>query len=374
MTQVILHIGMHKTGSSSIQETLAGFDDGRTRYARLGPEANHSLAIMRMFGTDSSHPHAADARRGRSAQEVAARTARLRAALRTQLAQGGRLILSAESLSMLEGPEVTRLRRFLLRHGATGILVIGYARAPLSFAASALQQRIRNDVADLSVPRPGYKHRFRKFIAQFGADAVQILPFDRARLTGGSVVADFLTRCGIDPASLPEKRSNETMKAAATRLVFDFNRSGVMSHGRADLLKARIGLIRAVRMADTGLPFVLPEGLAAQAQDPEDVAWLRKATGIGFTLPDLPERLPAAEVSARLAAELALRPGDLALLRDLARARGLDLPDNAPPARIWPALFAAFLARASADRLPATVAAQADSGPGATRTTHPVRG
>lgn len=30
MTQVILHIGMHKTGSSSIQETLAGFDDGRT--------------------------------------------------------------------------------------------------------------------------------------------------------------------------------------------------------------------------------------------------------------------------------------------------------------------------------------------------------
>jgi hypothetical protein len=198
---------------------------------------------------------------------------------------------------MLPGQDVAHLRRHLLRHDATESRIIGYARAPLSFAASALRQNIRNYVANLSMPRPGYKQRLPKFITQFGADAVQIVPYDRARLTCGSVVVDFLTRCGIDPTALPEKRANETMNAAATRRAFSFNLSGVVSHGQADLLAARMTLQCALRRADTGAPFVLPEGLATQAHDPEDVAWLLEATGsaspsVGGPNADRPGRCP----------------------------------------------------------------------------------
>jgi hypothetical protein len=94
MTGVILHIGMQRTGSSSIQKTLAGFYDGRTRYARLGFLPNHSLAMMHIFSTDETLPHATNVRRGHSTEEVAAYTARLRATLP---AGGERLVLSAQS-------------------------------------------------------------------------------------------------------------------------------------------------------------------------------------------------------------------------------------------------------------------------------------
>ena len=44
MQEVILHIGVHKTGTSSIQNALHRFDDGGTFYAQLGNN-NHS-AVM----------------------------------------------------------------------------------------------------------------------------------------------------------------------------------------------------------------------------------------------------------------------------------------------------------------------------------------
>ena len=50
VSEVILHIGMHKTGSTSIQTALSGYDTGRAFYARF-PESNHSPAIRGTFST-----------------------------------------------------------------------------------------------------------------------------------------------------------------------------------------------------------------------------------------------------------------------------------------------------------------------------------
>jgi hypothetical protein len=45
-----LHIGMHKTGSSSIQQSLADYSDGTLRCARLGAP-NHSKAMKLLFSS-----------------------------------------------------------------------------------------------------------------------------------------------------------------------------------------------------------------------------------------------------------------------------------------------------------------------------------
>ena len=52
MKRCIIHIGMHKTGSTSIQRSLQGYRDDRFQYARLGKTANHSLAMYSLFAAD----------------------------------------------------------------------------------------------------------------------------------------------------------------------------------------------------------------------------------------------------------------------------------------------------------------------------------
>ena len=48
MREVIIHIGLHKTGSTSIQKALYGYQDVSTRYACFA-EANHSLPMFTIF-------------------------------------------------------------------------------------------------------------------------------------------------------------------------------------------------------------------------------------------------------------------------------------------------------------------------------------
>ncbi len=46
--RVILHLGSHKTGSTSIQSALKRFDNGKIAYANLG-NANHSAPLFTAF-------------------------------------------------------------------------------------------------------------------------------------------------------------------------------------------------------------------------------------------------------------------------------------------------------------------------------------
>ena len=45
-----IHVGMHKTGSTSIQKSLSGFSDAKIRYLMLSHNAtNHSIPIKILF-------------------------------------------------------------------------------------------------------------------------------------------------------------------------------------------------------------------------------------------------------------------------------------------------------------------------------------
>ena len=56
MDEVILHIGMHKTGSTSIQLSLNGYDDGETIYANL-ENINHAFPIYTIFSANRYDYH-----------------------------------------------------------------------------------------------------------------------------------------------------------------------------------------------------------------------------------------------------------------------------------------------------------------------------
>ena len=195
--RVVLHLGMHKTGSTSIQGVWNGYKDDRIEYASLGLP-NHSLVLQRAFlegrAADRVHRNADDRKR---AEQHKAALRRL-----TEVVEGTprSVILSGESLFRFDEGACRRCVAFLKGHvGRIDSLL--YVRAPESFARSVFQERLKKGEAsfDLSGIVPAYQARSMIWAEALGAEPTYVM-FDRASLHEGDVVADFGMRVGLDPA------------------------------------------------------------------------------------------------------------------------------------------------------------------------------
>ena len=219
----VVHIGMHKTGSSSIQDSLNGLSSMAFRYARLSKTPNHSGAIVTVFSQQSRHrrKHAKHIVRSKAPDLL-----RLQAKLEKELSrQNDTLVISGEGIVKLELRELQEFREFLQQF-VSEISVFCYVRSPQSYMESALQQRIKAGVVkfDLDKCYPNYRERFKKFDHTFGEDNVRFLPFGSKVLANRCVVTDFCQQLGIDTASVNIIRVNESLSLEAIRLLYNYHK------------------------------------------------------------------------------------------------------------------------------------------------------
>jgi hypothetical protein len=226
--ELILHIGVAKTGTSAIQRALVQNRGVLLRdYGILYPgnEESHlmlqacfsldpmGVAVMQQMGfpdRDRALTHLRHWRRG-IAGEVQDKRPR-------------RIILSSEYLTALSTTELRRLRRFLMPL-ATTVKVVAYVRDPWSHAISALQEFVRSGLVSGTL-EIGYVRSnveiLEKFEEVFGQ--VTVIPYVRA---GGDVVADFLGRLGIETDRLDISSTqdvNRAMKREAVIALLQLNR------------------------------------------------------------------------------------------------------------------------------------------------------
>jgi len=222
---IIIHAGMHKTGSSSIQETLYqrngnGFDYLPWR------DSNHSGLFFLMFCENPEQIQ------GFKQQGMAPETARKLAdewggkvseALEKRVADSAAhpAIFSAEVISSASEDEVRRLADYM-RKFDPDIRAIAYVRPPVSFMTSAFQQRMKgkhvHNFKKLNL-WPNYKERFEKLDHIFGRENVTLKLFKRNNLQGGDVVLDFAQEAGINLTSSDVVRTNEAMSLEAVALL-----------------------------------------------------------------------------------------------------------------------------------------------------------
>lgn len=333
---IFLHIGMHKTASTSLQFSLKHFTDGTTRCARL-TRANHSVDLITAFADDPAG-HAYYVKRRPAPGHVARKRAEIRGRLDSELHSAERnLILSGEEMCRFTPGEVARMGAFL-RPYCRQIRVIAYVRDWVSYASSVFQQVVRHrKVQNLHAVRPQYRLKFEPYLEVFGADAVTLVPFAPDRFRGGSILTDFCDRVGIDPAGIAQQTRNKSLSTEAVALILAWNAGGMPSTGSAAHVRAMGPLVTLLRREFPGRFRFAPELVQARL-DPEDLAWVEAQ--MGQPLPTPPAR--AEDIGSREAL-MARGQGALPRLRDILTAQGLT-PAAPTAVAMMDALYAKMLA------------------------------
>ncbi|HEV2362718.1 MAG TPA: hypothetical protein VGS12_00820 [Caulobacteraceae bacterium] len=254
-----LHIGSHKTGTSSIQATFfAGRDRLRKRgISYFGYCDNHSRPILWRFGSHRyAHPVTVNA--GMTRDDVDAASAEVEAALTEFLNDPScpAKVISAEELSTLSRADLEGLWSFLQPFGVRTRIIV-YVRNYFDYMNSQMQELVKwgwtlpaliESIGAGRAVYPGYRNRIEKFIDKWGREAVDIRILDERTLEGGDLFADFCSALGAPAAlvGLEKTTENVSLSARSVRLLSEYNRlfpttvEGKPNPRRAPALRAEL--------------------------------------------------------------------------------------------------------------------------------------
>jgi len=300
VTTCILHIGGHKTGSTSIQTFLEGYQDDSLLYADFfKTRGNHSYPLWLLFSSRLRIPFYGHSAPFRHMANIA-----LQAIYRAQFAQNlrragqRRLILSGEGMTNLNVEELTRLRNRLRLH-FSHIRVIGYARPAAGLIPSICQQALKfqgdtKDIDGVIAGRPNYSYRaeFAKFYEVFGESNVDISLFARDRLKRGCVVNDFCGKLGIPVDGKSIAVENETLPFELIQLMYLVHRHRATS-GKGGLTTGDFKRLhgKLMKIVDLDLHLSFSEEIYRRlfANMADDLAWAEAKFGQRISVLDLPE-------------------------------------------------------------------------------------
>lgn len=348
MNEVILHVGMHKTGSTSIQRSLTGREGTDFLYCPnpIGVP-NHSTFLFSLVdsaGQDRRGHARVDTRLNHAAKRVDPTAAEHALALAARSIGPRRLVLSGEGAMLLSASELSALRDKLHAHGFTP-RVYAYVRAPVAYATSVFQQHMKNATAprfDVGARFCDYRERFEKFDQVFGPDRVVLRKFDPAAFTGGCVVSDFCRWTGIafDGESV---RANESLNVEVVRLAYVYHRmadAGVVPAADTPTMRR---IVRHLAPIDGPRLRFAPSLLRPFLQQRrEDIAWIEHRLGASLVEPLGADRPGDIATEADL---WSLSPATLASLRAIVGARSPDAVLGDTPQEV--ARMLAMLAHAS---------------------------
>ena len=240
-----LHVGLHKTASSSFQETCAqnsrllaslGFDYPlfKCEAANKNKIANHSIPLFSLF-TEKPKKYHVNAKWGiqESIKEV---NSSYEKQLEIHLQNSNNLVISGEDISVLSRNSILKLINKLHQYNFK-IKACAIVRSPYSALCSALQQRIKegefielislDDTSPSSFNPQPFKtaSHLRKMRDIFG-NRISFYDFDDAcsHIYGPAafLVQEFLNQ---DPCDFEYRRTNESRSNFFIRIQNEFNKT-----------------------------------------------------------------------------------------------------------------------------------------------------
>ncbi len=280
----IVHIGMHKTGSSSIQETLFNnLTDPGFEYADFGL-ANQSTLLYTLFSDEPENYHKyrkLGLKKTEVNQIIQKTDERLVTSLQKQLSST--VIFSAESITRLNAEsELPRFHAFLSKY-FDSIQIIGYVRAPHSFMESIFQQEVKRDLFNrLNINRlyPNYRNKFQKFDHIFGRNNVQLVKFDTNYFPKSDVVLDFCQRLNIEILPDLSQRHNESISKEVIAIMYAYRKYGPGFGVGPNVIKENINIVNKLSLIGKSKLEFSPELINPVLEtNREDIEWMETRLG-----------------------------------------------------------------------------------------------
>ncbi|GAB5376970.1 MAG: hypothetical protein AcusKO_34320 [Acuticoccus sp.] len=288
---LLIHAGMNKTGSSSIQNYLKQHDLGAVRYMEWRT-ANHSALFALLFHEPVEEYHSFRGRGETREALLRERTVWLeRVAGQLDANRDRTIVMSAEDISGPYPDAVRRMGEFFARF-TSDIKVVAYVRPPISFMQSAFQQRVASgglDCLNTAGLWPGYRGRFEKLDEAFGAHNVTLRRYASDALRGGDVVLDFCDVLGVSPSGYTPVRDNSSLSLEALSLIFLQRKLGEgFVRGYRQAHESNTRFLRVLSTVGRRKLAFAPELVAPMiARNRADVAWIEER--LGEPLLDVPQ-------------------------------------------------------------------------------------
>lgn len=277
--RALLHIGLEKTGSTSIQFALARSRERLAAAGRLYPRSAGRFSHVKLYCYASQGP--LDEIKGQLGLRGPEETAAFRAGLEQALLQeversgAGELLLSNEHCSsrLLQAEELERLRALLGRL-ADEVRVLLYIRPQWDLLASHYSTYVKTG-GTRPLDFPGEKalagqYDFRAVIerwqAVFGAEAVSVRRYAAEGAPGGDTLDDFAAVAGLEGLLERSEKRNVALSAEAVAFLRRFNHAVPRTLDfRYNELRGNIeGLLEG---CEGGSEFRAPPALIARMRD-----------------------------------------------------------------------------------------------------------
>jgi hypothetical protein len=247
---IFIHIGLHKTGSTSIQHALGEAHYALSRKGFLYPLFkkrylaiyNHSWPVYSLF-SDKPMPYHVNFKDGiRSKDQLNQLNYRFRKQFLKQINdfKGDTLIISGEDISALSTAELASFKEFLIQSISSDICfkIIIFCRHPVDHFRSITQERIKNGVlvsANHFESVMFYKHYYKNITARFtnifGEGNISAVRYeDSIKMTGGPTEM-FLRLVDIDENTAFKNKNiniNASLSAEAVLIHSAINASKIL--------------------------------------------------------------------------------------------------------------------------------------------------
>lgn len=279
MKTCIIHIGMHKTGTTSLQSALKGYDDGETHYCGFSMK-NHSVPLVTLFKTKPGK-YNIHKQFGRSDEKIHELREQYRQELDASIAAtNSRMVISGEGLSVRLGPrEIANLVAHF-RERFDKLEVICYIRDFPSYSLSSFQQSVRTGAGEFYVPRPNFQRRFEAWCDTLEEGELTFVKYT------GETVEDFFTRYGLQAPQTEQEKANTSLSGPAMALLFAYNRAVGEVFGSPEKVRKHRRLIQYLNTLPGGrLSFSEEVYTQALADNSADLDWMEKVAGFSLRAP-----------------------------------------------------------------------------------------
>lgn len=276
--QFIIHAGMHKTGSTSIQKALGNLRNEAFHYLRWNGNRNHSIPYLYAFADGGVH-----ARGDIEKEKAKQHGSMLREVLAKELdlLASENVILSGEAIGAPRLGNGLRNLKDFLDPWTDDFRVFMYVRPPRSYAAAEFSQSIcggGTPVLPIKISYGGVS----QLDDVFGSQAVSLLPYIRSELFMNDVVMDFCSRTGIPTDELQPSSANASPSLELLSVLWEVNHHcrSISSNRGPAINEARYRVIRKLSKFGRHKFLMDPAGVQNYEQIREKMVSLSSRVGM----------------------------------------------------------------------------------------------